>query len=239
MQNDRSNWFPYAFEDYFGRLRDLVALYPSAKILELGGGRTPSFTMAQMPGNISSYTVNDINANELELVSSEYDKACFDVTGDITSFAEQFDVVFSRQLIEHVKDGRKMHDNIISLLKPGGVAFHIAPTLYALPFVVNKLLPERISRQILYFFFPNRRSDHPKFEAYYSWCISNRRKLTYMLMKHGYDKVEISTFYGHDYYRRIPILLQLSRLVTNVVARRDWYLFGSYVHITAYKASAL
>jgi 2-polyprenyl-3-methyl-5-hydroxy-6-metoxy-1,4-benzoquinol methylase len=58
-----------------------------------------------LPGNVSSYTVNEISAEELALTPAEYDKALFDVTGDIGEFAGQFDVVFSKTLLEHVADG--------------------------------------------------------------------------------------------------------------------------------------
>jgi SAM-dependent methyltransferase len=227
--------FEAAFEGYLDLLNELVASYPQARIIELGGGRTPSFKLSELPDTIESYTVNDISAEELALAAPEYDKARFDVTGDVSQFAGQFDVVFSRTLIEHVKDGRKMHENILKLLRPGGVALHMAPTLYSPPFVLNKLIPEQLSREILFKFFPDRRTDEPKFPAHYSWCFGNRGKMERMLRAVGYSDVDIRTFYGHDYFRALPGLREVDNAFSALAAKNDWSSFGSYAHIVAYK----
>jgi SAM-dependent methyltransferase len=224
-----------AFSEYLETLLGLVAKYPNARILEIGGGRQPSFSLSQMPDNIASYTVNDIDPAELAMTDAAYDKACFDVTGDVTGFEGQFDVIFSRTLIEHVKDGRKMHRNVRALLKPGGVAFHMAPTLYALPFVINKLLPEELSQKILYALFPNRGIEKSKFPAYYSWCYGNRAKMTRMLREEGYGDVRIRTFYGHGYFERVPVFREIDGAFSALFARNDWSTFGSYAHIIAYR----
>jgi SAM-dependent methyltransferase len=231
IANDK--FFPAAFDEYLPTLQGLVAKYPQAKILELGGGRLPSFTLSQMPRNVADYTVNDIDERELALTSKDYDKACFDVTGDVSKFAGQFDVVFSRTLIEHVKDGRKMHRNVLSLLKPGGVAFHMAPTLYALPFLVNKWLPEDLSEKVLHLLHPNRRSEKSKFPAYYSWCFGNRGKMARMLRDIGYENASIRTFYGHGYFEKVPIVRDIDGALSALFARNDWSTFGSYAHIIA------
>ncbi|MBJ7437669.1 MAG: methyltransferase domain-containing protein [Sphingopyxis sp.] len=235
MVIDSEKHYPAAFQDYLQTLTDLIRRYPDARILELGGGRLPSFKLDQLPSNIASYTVNDIDPAELAMTSDEYDKACFDVVGDVSQFTGQFDVIFSRTLIEHVNDGVKMHENVASLLKPGGVAFHLAPTLYSPPFVLNKMLPERLSQKLLYTFFPKRGAQKDKFPAYYSWCFGNRAKMTTMLLKAGFADATIRSFYGHDYFRKIPIVRQIDHFFSTLAARRDWSTFGSYAHIIARK----
>jgi SAM-dependent methyltransferase len=195
----------------------------------------PAFRLEQLPEHVSSYTVNDISADELALAPAAYEKALFDVTGDVRDFAGQFDVVFSKTLLEHVADGEALHRNVLSLLKPGGIAFHMAPTLYALPFVLNRMMPETLSRSILFRFFPNRRSEKPKFPAYYSWCYGNRAKMNGMLQRVGYREVEIIHFYGHSYYERIPVLRRIERAWAATAARRDWSTFSSFVHLVARK----
>ena len=224
-----------AFSTYLDRLSDLIRERPGARILELGGGRHPAYSLAELPATVASYTVNDIDPNELALASDQYDKACFDVTGDVSAFAGMYDVIFSKTLIEHVKDGRTMHRNILSLLRPGGVAFHMAPTLYAPPFVINRLMPERLSRSILLALFPERRTEHPKFPAIYSWCYGNRAKMKKMLTDIGFGEVSIRTFYGHNYFRSIPGLRELDRAATALAAKHDWSSFGSFAQITTAK----
>lgn len=219
---------------YGDELKAIVAASPNADILELGAGRYPSFRLAEMPSTVQSYTVNDISADELALLPEGYEKACFDVSGDAANFRDNYDVVFSRFLAEHVPDGQAMHRNVHQVLRPGGVAFHLIPTLYAVPFIINKFLPEKLTTQILKIFSP-RRVISPKFPAYYSACYGNPDRMRQMLTEIGFRKVEIRNFYGHFYYEKIPGLNALHRQFSALAARRNWTLLSSYAYIKAYK----
>ena len=219
---------------YGDELKRIVAAYPSADILELGAGRWPSFPLDEMPRSVQSYTVNDISEHELSLLPEGYKKACFDVSGDAGAFRDTYDVVFSRFLAEHVPDGEAMHRNVYQVLREGGVAFHLIPTLYALPFVINKLLPERLTFALLKRLSP-RRSISPKFPAYYSACYGNPERMKRMLGKIGYRHVEVRTFYGHFYYEKIPGLKQAHERFSALAARRNWSTLASYAYIRAQK----
>jgi len=219
---------------YGDELKALVARYPAAKVLELGAGRWPSFRLAEMPSSIESYTVNDISADELSLLPEGYEQACFDVSGDAANFSDSYDVVFSRFLAEHVPDGVAMHRNVHRVLRPGGVAFHLIPTLYALPFVLNKFAPERLTTPLLKILSP-RRAISPKFPAPYSACYGSPARMTAMLHEIGYRRVEVRNFYGHFYYEKIPLLRSVHRAFSSLAARHDWHLLGSYAYITAFK----
>ncbi|OYX10552.1 MAG: hypothetical protein B7Z08_00175 [Sphingomonadales bacterium 32-68-7] len=161
---------------YGDELKQIVQGYPSADILELGAGRWPSFALSEMPSTIHSYTVNDISEHELSLLPEGYEKACFNVSGDAHAFRDTYDVVFSRFLAEHVPDGKAMHRNVYEVLREGGVAFHLIPTLYALPFVINKLMPERLTTPLLKLLSP-RRAISPKFPAPYSACYGDPERM--------------------------------------------------------------
>lgn len=228
-------FFPTAFHTFDARVRELIADYPGAKVLELGGGRAPSFNLGDIPSNVASYTVNDISDAELALLPSGYDKARFDVSADVSAHAGRYDVIFSRTLAEHVSDGEAMHRNLLTLLRPGGVAFHMMPTLYASPFILNRLLPDTLTRPILHAVSPRRRNDEPKFAAYYSWCFGSRAKMERRLRALGYRDVTIRSFYGHDYYRKFPGLRELDRALGALAARRGWSACGTYAHVTVYK----
>lgn len=229
-----ANDWQTAMLGYADDLKTLVASYPAAQILELGAGRWPSFKIAEMPSTVESYTVNDISAEELALLPAGYDKACFDVSGDASSFTDTYDVVFSRFLAEHVRDGVAMHRNVFRVLRPGGVAFHLIPTLYALPFVLNKLAPERLTTPLLKWLSP-RRAISPKFPAYYSACYGNPARMTDMLRDIGYTKIEIKPFFGHFYYENIPILSLIHRHFSSMAADHNWNYLSSYAYITAFK----
>ena len=222
-----------AMHGYDDTLRSIVAGYPQADILELGGGRRPSFELSELPDNLRSYTVNDISEDELSLVPEGYKTARFDVSGDVSGFEGRYDVVFSRFLAEHVRDGRAMHRNIHKVLKPGGVAFHLIPTLYALPFVINRLLPERLSEKILA--LNPRREISPKFPAFYSWCRGNTPAMQKLFNRIGYDRAEIRNFYGHFYYETIPVLRDLELWFADMACRNEWSWCTSYAYVIAHK----
>jgi SAM-dependent methyltransferase len=227
------NW-ETAMLGYGDKLKGIVTGYKDADILELGAGRFPSFRLAEMPSTIRSYTVNDISDDELSLLPDGYEKACFDVSGDADNFRDHYDIVFSRFLAEHVPDGEAMHRNVFSVLRPGGVAFHLIPTLYAMPFVINKYFPEKLTTPILKLFSP-RRAISPKFPAYYSACYGNPERMRAMLSSIGFRKIEIHNFYGHFYYEKIPLLNALHRHFSSFAARRNWTMLSSYAYIKTYK----
>ncbi len=231
---DKEKSWETGMMQYGDKLKGIVADCQDADILELGAGRWPSFRLAEMPSTIHSYTVNDISADELALLPEGYEKACFDVSGDAANFKDNYDVVFSRFLAEHVPDGEAMHRNVHQVLRPGGVAFHLIPTLYALPFIINKYFPEKLTTPILKIFSP-RRAISPKFPAYYSACYGNPERMRQMLTDIGFRKVEIRNFYGHFYYEKIPGLNALHRRFSAFAASRNWTLLSSYAYITAYK----
>ncbi|WP_447728373.1 class I SAM-dependent methyltransferase [Sphingomonas koreensis] len=235
MKIEHSKLWSTAIDEYPDALRSFVAGYEGGDILELGGGRRPSFSLDDMPVRLNSYTVNDISADELAVAPPEYRKACFDVSGDVTNFEGMYDVVFSRFLAEHVQDGYAMHRNVYAVLKKGGVAFHLIPTMWASPFVVNQLLPEALGRKILTTFFPIRKTVSPKFPAYYSKCRGNTKSMREMFQEIGYADVEIREFYGHYYYDKLPGLKQLDNFAGAVAARNSWSWYTSFAYIIARK----
>ncbi|WP_057884585.1 class I SAM-dependent methyltransferase [Tsuneonella troitsensis] len=223
-----------SMEQFGDELKAIVERYDHADLLELGAGRWPSFRLDEMPSSIRSYTVNDISAEELALLPEGYDKARFDVSGDASEFANSYDVVFSRFLAEHVPDGEAMHRNVYKVLRQGGRAFHLIPTLYAVPFLVNKYLPDSISSRVLKTFSP-RRSISPKFPAPYSACYANPDRMIKLLKSVGYREVTFRNFYGHFYYEKIPVLRAVHERFSEFAADREWNFFGTYAYIQATK----
>jgi SAM-dependent methyltransferase len=222
-----------ALHNYEETLRSIVASRRNADLLELGGGRWPAFRLSQFPDTVRSYTVNDVSEQELSRLPEGYEKACFDVTGDASAFQGRYDVVFSRFLAEHVRDGRAMHRNVYQVLKPGGAALHLIPTLYALPFVINRLLPERLG-QLLLSLSPSR-DISPKFPAFYSQCYGDSPRMRRLFEEIGYKRLEIRQFYGHSYYEKIPVLREIERRFASLACRKNWSWCSSYAYIIAYK----
>ncbi len=235
VTNDRD----WAWDNYETVVRGLARILHAHRLLEVGGGRDPLFTSDELKAPGIEMTINDISQTELDVLPDSYRKACFDVAGDISAGAnlrDSFDLAFSRMVFEHVADGQRAWSNLYQLLAPGGVALAFVPTLYAFPFVVNKLLPDDVAAKIVKLLYPNRTDDaDPVFPARYSWTYASERKMKPMLKAIGYREAVILPFYGHGYFERVPMLREIHAKFTALARRYDWRTVASYAYIAARK----
>jgi SAM-dependent methyltransferase len=205
------------------------------RVLEIGGGRGPLFTPEEAKANGFSLTVNDIDAHELSLAPDAFDKAQFDIAGALPAAWEgRFDLIISKMVLEHVRDAPLAWANMRALLAPGGVALGFHPTLFASPFVINWLMPERLTAALLRRVFPNRhQGDYPKFPARYELCRADAGTVETALRRAGFSQVLVAPFWGHRYYRHFPVLRDLVALVERIAEARDWRLLASYAYTMA------
>lgn len=181
------------------------------RVLEVGAGANPLFPESFLDTHGLTYTAFDISAAELEKAPARYHK----LVGDICTYqpkgGEAFDFVFSRMLAEHVSDGAAFHKNVFQLLAPGGRAFHFFPTLWAPPFLINRLVPEQLAASIVRLMQPTRdlAGHQVKFPAYYNWCRGPTRGQLARLRQIGYHVDKYVGFFGHrGYYLRFGPLLR-------------------------------
>jgi SAM-dependent methyltransferase len=229
----------WAWDNYKRVVHDLCVTLKLRRILEIGGGRDPLFTCEEIKDLGVDMTVNDISPEELAILPAEYRTACFDVAGDISCIGHlrnSFDLAFSQMVFEHVADGRRAWSNLYQLLAPGGVALAFFPTLYAMPFVLNKLLPDKLAASIVRTFFPNRATEEdPVFPARYSWTFADDRRMRPMLSAIGYREVAILPFYGHGYYGGFPVICDLHKWYTRLARKHDWRLQASFAYVAVRK----
>jgi SAM-dependent methyltransferase len=205
------------------------------RMLEIGGGRGPLLRPAEAVAAGIAVTVNDIDARELSLGPAEFDKAQFDIAGVAPdSLVGQFDLIVSRMVAEHVADGRKAWTNMATLLARGGIALAFHQTLYAPPFVVNRLFPEALTARVLRLFFPGRHNgDYPKFPARYELCISNLDRIAPILKECGFSESLVAPIWGHGYFRHIPVLREMDTALQRLAEARDWRWLSTYAFTLA------
>lgn len=135
----------------------VIAAYfpPGARVLELGAGTgQQSLTLSQRGFNVAAVDVDSSPyAGEQVFPVTRYD-------GKTLPFPDaSFDIVFSSNVLEHVRDLASMHQELRRVLKPGGKCVHVLPTdawrfwttMTAFPVAAQylwKLLPETLPRRV-------------------------------------------------------------------------------------------
>lgn len=208
-----------AYGNYDATLKRLIEENGCKRVCEVGGGANPALPLAYVTARNLRYCLLDIAPQELAKAPSGYDKIAADICSGTVPPGGPFDLVFSKMLAEHVREPRMFHRNVFGLLRPGGVAFHFFPTLYALPLLANRLIPERASAATLRVFSPRDPVKEGKFPAYYRWCRGPSAAGVRRFEELGYVVERYEGFFGHDYYDRIPGVRALHRLVTRFLVR--------------------
>ena len=218
------------------RIRDLIVSNGYRSVGEIGGGRHPLFDPNEVEALGLDYTIIDVTQDELDRAPAGYRKLCADIgTVSLEGLRERFDFVFSVYLAEHVKDGERMHRNIYAMLRPGGRAFHYFPTLFSPVFLLNRLMPDRLTQLAKTALDPSLRG-HPKFPAYYSKCLGPTPRMQRFFAGLGYVVEAYEPFYGTDYFSKIPVLRQLDAWLTRWAARRRNPYLTSYAFLVLRKA---
>lgn len=185
-------------------LASVIDRESSRTVLEIGSGANPTLAPEEVTARGLHYTTNDLDAGELAKAGPAYETLLLDMAtaGRGALPSASFDLVFSRMVNEHVADGERYYRNIYDALRPGGVTAHCFSTLYALPFVVNRLVPERLASRLLDVFNPRDRYQQDKFPARYSWSRGPSERMRRRLTALGYEVVEYRGYFGHPYYNQ-------------------------------------
>lgn len=212
----------------------MVKAHGFTRIVEIGAGANPTLSADFVASRGIEYTLLDISQSELDKAPVGYLKVCADICGDAPLLRRQYDFAFSRMLAEHVPNGEQFHQNIRSLLRDGGYAFHFFPTLFALPFLVNAALPETWAEKLLHLLQPGRERSGKlgKFPARYCWCRGPSRGQIRRFERLGYEVEQYLGFYGHGaYYQKIPVLRDIHAWLSGVLSRHPVPALTSFAYV--------
>ena len=213
----------------------------SKQVLEIGSGANPTLPVSFVRDKRISYTTNDIDQTELSKADPEYIQLCCDFSKSEVpkNLAGQFDFVFSRMVNEHVRDGECYYKNIHAVLKPNGITSHCFSTLYTLPFIANRWMPDFVSDLLLEYFAPRDRIHHGKFKAYYSWGRGPTSQMLKRFDSIGFEVLEYAGYFGHSYYKgRLPWLHWLETKKSIVLTKYPIPLATSYAKVVLRKKPA-
>ena len=196
-------------------IKEIIIKHDLEKILEIGSGANPTLDASTVKNLNLDYTTSDVDERELTKADNIYKKLVLDLSLNNIKLNESYDLIFSRMVGEHIFDGEVFHKNIYKLLNPKGLSVHCFSTLYALPFLLNRFLPERLSDIFLRKFAPRDEDMHGKFKAYYSWSRGPSNNMVKKFKDIGYEIVEYNGFFGHNYYKKIFPLNKLEQFKMN------------------------
>ncbi len=197
--------------------QELFAIFPrlvedtlttGVSVCDIGGGANPRLGPDIVRERHLNYLVLDISQDELDKTPPEYRTLCADIGDPDLRLPQQFDLVLSHTLLEHVQNADVVHRNVHRLLRPGGRALHFFPTFHTLPFLANRLLPSGPGEWLLSKVQRGRSADgnHAKFPAFYSWCRGPVAGQIQRFTELGYEVETYLGAFGHGYYRRLPLL---------------------------------
>ena len=230
----------WAWDNYQKLVVDLSQRLNLREVCEIGGGRDPLFDAATASAHGLDLIVNDIDPNELALAPAGLRTVQFDVAGDLSELdggSEMFDMMISRMVFEHIDGVPQAWTNIKRLLRPGGIGLAFFPTLYAWPFLLNHVIPEKASRALLHALFPSRADGgaDPKFPALYDHCVTSERKVRGMMDPIGFSEVHIMPFWGHGYLERVPVAREIDAFLNRWAAKLDVRLVTTYSFVLVRK----
>jgi methyltransferase family protein len=189
------------------------------RICDVGGGAKPIASVSLLERYGLEYTVLDASQQELAKTPAGYRTFQASVldsarVSELLAQAGPFDAIVSRWTAEHIVDGKRFHEQVFAMLRPGGTAVHLFPTLYTPPFLLNRLLTADVSRAALFRAFPGR---HVKFPAYYSWCRGPSAKQLRRLQAVGFTVEQYVGFFGHGFYARVKPLHLAQQALTRAL----------------------
>jgi hypothetical protein len=117
------------------------------------------------------------------------------------------------------------------------MAFHFFPTLYALPFIINKFLPENLSQKLLGLFYKHRDNagHHGKFPAFYHMCKGPTLSQIKALENFSYSIEKYIGFFGHGYYEKIPVLRSFNESLAKQLLKHPIPWLTSYAYLVLSK----
>ena len=222
------------WNEYPDRIRALVQQPDIRRVCDLGGGARPLLTRAEIEAAGVDYDLMDVSAEQLAKAPPGYRTIVADALAPEFAHAHgPYDLVFTSFVVEHLPDPAAFHRNVHSVLRPGGLAFHVFPTLFEPAFLFNYVVPDELTAALLHRVQPGREEEgaHGKFRPYYRWCRGPGPRQIERFGQAGFDVVEYVGYFGHHYFERFPPVERAFERVWSALLRRPVPAVTSYAWV--------
>jgi len=220
LQLTKKSW-----RDHLIILQKCIEDHQPSSILEIGAGPNPCIEQKIVEQNNIEYHLNDYAASELNKGNNNYRK----IPGNFldVGLPQKYDLITSKMVLEHVSNPRAFHKKAYDYLNPGGIAIHFFATLYSAPAVLNLILPEFISDQLVKWGQNRNPEFHGKFPAKYHWCRGPIKGYHRQFEQLGFTVLEQRGYVGHGYLSTRRNLYKIEKLYSKMLLKLNNPLFCS------------
>ena len=225
--------FPNFFLDVRSFRNDLITMikksfsdFENLRILEIGGIDRPLLKKS----NKYHYCGLDIeykkNCNEL------YDE--FNVQSIEHPLINNYSIIISTTLLEHVKDNKKSFQNIYNSLIDGGKTFHYIPSKNHFYSLILRIVGPKLQKIIIKNLRPQASLEITGYPAFFDLC--SPYELKKVLLDTGFKNIKIVPYYkAGDYFAFFTPLYVIVSVLENLCEKFNLRYFASGLIISAEK----
>jgi SAM-dependent methyltransferase len=168
-------------------------------VVDVGGGYLCPFAQRRRPELGTRIVALDIDEEQLKANRTADLRAVADAARALPLADRSVDLVVTRSVMEHLPDTKRFLDESFRALKPGACAIHVFPCRNAPFSLLNRLLPNAVSKWLLAALFPQWKGE-VGFPAFYMNCTY--REMLLRLGEAGYaiERLELR-YYQAIYYK--------------------------------------
>lgn len=194
--------------------KELDLLKNGSIVIDIGGGSNPLLTKDQVRN--FHYIVVDIDPNELAKANGDYyEKICTDIIKDNKGL--KCDLLISNMLLEHIIEPKFFHEACFEILRTNGKAVHFFATKFSPASIINTILPESLSRKLLYLIQKRNWEKEGKFPAYYRWAMGPTKEQVLRFKSIGFEVCSYNGYLGSGYLKYNKKLSIIERIYNKII----------------------
>ena len=196
--------------------RYLNSLTGAAIVADVGGGKRCHFARYRKPDSTVRIVAVDVSEEEFSENRDVDETRVADVWRRMPFSPGEVDMVVSRSTLEHLPDVESFVGNAADSLRPGGYFIHVLPSRFAPYAIINRLLPNSVSKVLLRAIFPGSEGVLG-FPAYYDRTYASSMRA--LLERHGFDVIDLRVdYYQSEYFEFLVPLYLASALYELVIS---------------------
>ena len=210
------------FELYEKVVTEYLNLKRDQIIVDVGGGKYCSFAEHKDPTQNVKIISVDLSEEQMKKNHDADEKLIADIMQPLPFKDHRIDLVVSRAVLEHLEDLEAFLSESTRVLKANGYCIHVFSSKFAPFAIINQLLPQKLSKQLLLYVRPEVR-DYAGFPAYYNKCFYSSIKS--LFQKHGYKIVATRLNYFQTSYFSffVPffVMMAIYEMLLQCIRARD------------------